>query len=99
MKDRKARKIMNRLEDPRCDPLPEAARTGPWFQFGHDDNKLLSVIDPANVPGPCDKVSSLMLAWQNYRDTDDAINEERKKFRFSPEQEFEELPPAEGDPV
>jgi hypothetical protein len=86
MKERKARKIMNRLEDPRRDPLPEEARTGPWFKFAHDGKEFLNPVDPANVPRPYDKVI-LLPAWLIYQKTMAAINEERKKFN--------ELPPAE----
>jgi hypothetical protein len=67
------------LKDIGCDPLPEEEQTGRKFEFAYDDeNVMMNVIDPANVPGPYDKVY-LPLAWTAFRIVDDAMGQKARK--------------------
>jgi hypothetical protein len=75
------------------DPLPEAKQTGRKFEFAYDDqNIFLDVIDPANVPGPYDKVY-LPLAWAAFEIVEGAMAESRESSMWT-KQSPEDMEPS-----
>ena len=84
---------MIQLKNIGCDPLPEAKQTGRKFEFAYDDeNVMMDVIDPANVPGPYDKVY-LPLAWAAFKIVDRAMAERRDRSMWE-KQSPEEMDPS-----